>query len=116
MATQNREDGKQTKTAVRGRDPLTRARGLARDVFRLWQVWVLQLICIWIVHAVAPQQLPILAYKVSVMCTGGLLLFWIDRWLFGKIDDDGPEDWRLRRMWMRVVAVCTGVLAAALAA
>jgi hypothetical protein len=116
MATQNREDGKQTKTLVRHRDPLMRARGFARDVFRLWQVWVLQLICIWIVHAVAPQQLPILAYKVSVMCTGGLLLFWFDRWLFGKIEADAPEHWRLHRSWMRVAAVCIGVLAAALAA
>ncbi len=111
----NRDDGRQVK-----RDPaapvMMRASRMLREVFRLWQVWVVQLLCIWIVYAVAPQQLPLLAYKVSVMCTGGLLLFWIDRWLFGKIEDDDPAEWRIARMWMRVAAVCTGILAAALAA
>ena len=111
----NRDDGKQVRVNAE-RDPMKRAGGFVRDMLRLWQVWLVQLVCIAIVHAVAPQQLPLLAYKVSVMATGGLFMFWVDRWLFGKIEDDDPEEWRHRRMWMRVAAVCTGVLAAALAA
>lgn len=111
----NRDDGKQVKRDYSAA-PLVRAGRMMRDVFRLWQVWVVQIVCVWIVHAVAPQQLPLLVYKVSVMATGGLFMFWVDRWLFGKIEDDDPAEWRLARMWMRVVAVCTGVLAAALAA
>lgn len=49
---------------------------------RMYDFYVVTVLLIGIIWALAPQQLPVTLYKVSLITLSGLIGYWLDRSLF----------------------------------
>lgn len=63
-----------------------------KRIFRLWPAWILSIATLMVVYAVAPQQLPLLAYKAAFVTFGAINGYWLHVWTMGHLTDfDAPE-------------------------
>lgn len=88
-------------------------------IFRLWPAWILSVAMLMIVYAVAPQQLPLLAYKAAFVTFGAINGYWLHVWTLGHIDDNETafkEDVNQHERWRRAVYMVAIALAFAMAA
>lgn len=98
-------------------------RSLTR-IFRLWPAWVLSIATLMVVYAVAPQQLPLLAYKAAFVTFGAINGYWLHVWTMGHIADgrSGADDTMTgtprdeHPRWRRTVYMVGTAIAYALAA
>jgi hypothetical protein len=93
-----------------------RVRGMAREVLRLWQAWLATIVLLVVVFAVAPQQVPIVAYKGALITLGAISGFWLDRWVFPKIRSETNAIDRMHAMYRRAALMAAGMLAFGLGA
>jgi len=102
-----------TESKVEKKPMRVRARRMAREAGRLWQVWlatIVLLVSIWITN---PQQIEVIAYKATFITLGGLVAYWVDRWTFPSIRDTKPGD-RSQAMMRRAMLMCAAMLAFAI--
>lgn len=98
-------------------------RAQLKAIFRLWPAWILSFATLMVVYAVAPQQLPLLAYKASFVTFGAITGYWLHVWTMGHIPEPASDDTvqlgNLRYehgKWRRTVYMVGGMVAFALAA
>lgn len=60
---------------------------------RLFGLIVLNVILIGILIAIAPQQVPLTLYKLSLVTLAGLVGYWLDRALFPYARPDSFQAW-----------------------
>lgn len=90
-------------------------RTLGRAV-RLWQAWVVTIAVFAVLYAVAPQQIPLTLYKVSMCTMGAIVGYWVHVWCFGHIEDIHEDAAALEHAkWRRSAYMIGGMLALALA-
>jgi hypothetical protein len=87
-------------------------RTMARAV-RLWQAWVVSIAVFAVLYAVAPQQIPLTLYKVSMCTMGGIIGYWVHVWCFGHIEDNAGDVEHAK--WRRTAFMVGGMVALALA-
>lgn len=64
---------------------------------RLLTWWLIAIALLAVIWKVAPQQLPVVAYKLSLLSLAGVAGYWMDRHLFPYARPDGylnAADWR----------------------
>jgi len=93
-----------------------RAVGMTKEVLRLWEVWIVTIVMFVIVYYVAPQQIAISAYKASMITSGALIGYWVDRWSFGRIFSTDDTDEKVPGMLRRAGLIAAGMLAFGLGA
>ncbi|MCC6380464.1 MAG: hypothetical protein IT519_16735 [Burkholderiales bacterium] len=91
-------------------------RESAREALRLWQAWLATFALLALVWWVAPQQIPLIAYKCAFIGTGGLGGYWLDRWTFPAIRAEIGDVERRHAMYRRAGLMIGGMLAAGLGA
>lgn len=91
-------------------------REAARETFRLWQVWLLTFVLLGFVYWIAPQQLPLIAYKGAFIGIGGLGGYWLDRWTFPAIRGEASSIEKRHAMYRRASLMVGGMLATGLGA
>lgn len=64
---------------------------------RLSVWWLIAIVFLALIYHVAPQQLPVVLYKLSLLSLAGIAGYWLDRHLFPYARPDGylnSADWR----------------------
>ncbi len=64
---------------------------------RLSVWWLIAIVLLAVIYRVAPQQLPVALYKLSLLSLAGIAGYWLDRHLFPYARPDGylnAADWR----------------------
>lgn len=89
-------------------------RTMARAV-RLWQAWVVTIAVFAVIYAVAPQQIPLALYKVSMCTMGGIAGYWMHVWVFGHIEGIDCAEEMAQAKWRRTAYMVGGMIALALA-
>lgn len=66
-------------------------------------ITLLLLVAVWLI---APQQLPVSLYKLSLVSLAGVVGYWLDRSLFPYARPDAFFTWRGKEAETTTVAVC----------
>lgn len=93
-----------------------RMRDGAREALRLWQAWLATFALLALVAYVAPQQIPLIAYKAAFVGIGGLGGYWLDRWTFPPIRAEHTQVEKRHGMYRRAGLMVGGMIAAGLGA
>lgn len=66
-----------------------------RPRLSIW--WLIAIVLLALIYHVAPQQLPVVLYKLSLLSLAGIAGYWLDRHLFPYARPDSyldSVDWR----------------------
>jgi len=85
-------------------------------LFRLWPAWIVSILLVYVIYAVAPQQIPVTMYKALVLTLGGIIGFWLHVWVEGHVDELQEAHDRQRALDRRALYCVGGMIAFALAA
>ena len=82
--------------------------GKISDYFRMW-IWAALAIAALVLIG-RPEQVLVVIYKGSLVCTAAFVGYWVDRNLFGRYSHDDPASRRVGR----ALVVAATILAFAL--
>lgn len=72
---------------------------LLKKMPRMWDWWLTSVVLVALIYWIAPQQLPVMAYKMVLVSIAAVLAYWIDRSLFKRAAavDSAADGWVMLR-------------------
>lgn len=70
---------------------------------RLFNLLLLNIVLLGVILAIAPQQVPVTLYKLSLVTSAGLVGYWLDRAIFPYARPDSYLQSPVKEFWFAFV-------------